>query len=63
VPRLTRAVIDCVLDSIPDDWLADEPRFATPAAHRAAYAEYLERRLAAAPRFLEEAERARAAIV
>ncbi len=62
-PRLTRDAIARVLDAIPDDWLADEPRFPTPAAHRAAYAEYLERRLAAAPRFLEEAERARAALV
>ena len=61
--RLGGAVADRVLAELPDDWLGDEPRFATPADHRAAYAGYLERRLAAAPIFLEEAERARAALV
>ena len=60
---LTAAVIQKVLAEVPDDWLTDEPRFATPAEHRAAYARYLERRLAAAPVFTEEAERARHALV
>ena len=63
LPRLTPETIRDVLAGIPDDWLGDEPRFATPVAHRAGYARYLARRLAAAPVFLEEAERARALLV
>ena len=62
-PRLGRAVVTEVLADVPDAWLGDEPRFASPEAHRAAYADYLERRLEAAPIFLEEALRARLALV
>jgi hypothetical protein len=62
-PALGRDVIERVLGDIPDDWLADEPRFATPAAYRAAYAGWLTRRLASASVFTEEAERARVALV
>jgi hypothetical protein len=62
-PRLGAATVEAVLAGIPDDWLTDEARFATPSAHRAAYAGYLARRLEAAPIFLEEARRARDGIV
>jgi hypothetical protein len=48
---------------VPDEWLAGEPRFASPAEHRAAYVDHLARRLATAPTFLAEAERARARLV
>jgi hypothetical protein len=61
--RLGSEVFAGVLAQVPDEWLGDEPRFATPAEHRAAYVRHLERRLAAAPVFVEEAERARAALV
>ncbi len=61
--RLPAAVLEAVLARVPDDWLADEPRFATPAAHRAAYLRHLVRRLEAAPTFEQEAERAHAAVV
>jgi hypothetical protein len=61
--RLDRGVIARVLAEIPDPWLRNEARFADPSAHRAAYVRYLERRLDAAPTFMEEAERARAALV
>jgi len=61
--RLTRAEFERVLAEVPDAWLTDEPRFSTPAQYRMAYADYLERRLAAAPVFVEEAERARHAVV
>ena len=30
-----------MLSFVPDEWLAAEPRFASAAEHRAAYAEYL----------------------
>jgi hypothetical protein len=62
-PRLGREVLEAILARVPDAWLADEPRFSTPAAHRAGYVDHLARRLAAAPIFVEEAERARAALV
>ena len=62
-PRLGRAVLEAAVAQVPEGWLAGEPRFATVAAHRAAYVDHLARRLAAAPRFVEEAERARAGLV
>ena len=61
-PRVGAAIEGAVAE-VPEEWLAGERRFATAADHRAAYARELERRLAAAPRFVEEAERARAAVV
>jgi HipA-like protein len=51
------------LAEVPDEWLGDELRFATPTDHRAAYVRHLVRRLAAEAVFVEEAERARAALV
>ncbi len=62
-PRLTPEVIESVLARVPDDWLAGEPRFASPGAHRAAYAFHFSRRLTAAATFEEEAQRARARLV
>ena len=62
-PRLGREVLERAVAAVPDAWLEGEPRFPTPAAHRAAYVDHLARRLAAAPTFVEEAERARAALV
>jgi hypothetical protein len=61
--RVTAQAIDRALADVPDAWLIGEPRFPTPEAHRAAYRDVLLARLEAAPRFLEEAERARAALV
>jgi len=57
-------LLTAIIAEVPDDWLPPEPNrpdLATPAAHRAAYLEYLERRLAAPRAFVEEAERARVA--
>jgi hypothetical protein len=45
---------------VPDQFLASDDRFGSPAEARAAYAGHLERRLAAASLFVEEAVRARA---
>jgi hypothetical protein len=59
-PRLERAVIEGIVGQIPAVWL-DEPRFATPEAHRAAYVDYLLARRDAAAAFVAEAERARTA--
>jgi hypothetical protein len=62
-PRLARDLVEGVLAQVPDAWLSGEPRFPSAEAHRAAYAEHLARRLAAARVFVEEAERARARLV
>ncbi|MGZ3460801.1 MAG: HipA family kinase, partial [Archangium sp.] len=63
--RVTEDVIQRVVACVPDAWLgpAMEPRFATVAEHREAYATYLLKRLEAAPAFIEEAQRARAQLV
>ena len=56
-PKLTREAIDGVLALIPEQWLGDEPRFATLDEHRAAYREYLLRRLDAPRDWVEDASR------
>jgi hypothetical protein len=61
--RLGEAVFAEVLEDVPDAWLSPEPGAATPAAKRAAYVDYLVERLNAAPLFVEEAVRARNALV
>ena len=57
--RLDADAIAAVVALIPDAWLEDERLFADKAAHRAAYAGYLTRRLQAPRGFAEEAARAR----
>src|SRR3954468_2748302 len=52
---LTPEVIDGVLAAIPDDWLADEPRFANADEHRAAYRDYLLHRLGSPRHWMEDA--------
>lgn len=59
VKRLTPDVLAAIVALIPDDWLEDDPLFATQADHRAAYLQYLLRRLEAPRDFVEEAVRAR----
>ena len=58
---LTAAIIDGIVDAIPDDWLADEAPFDSKPVHRRAYASYLHRRLASPRAFVDEAVRAHAA--
>ena len=58
--RLAGGVIRAAVEEVPDEFLAGDARFGSAAEARAAYAGHLERRLAAAPLFLEEALRARA---
>ncbi len=62
-PRLNREVFEGVLESVPDAWLVAEAVAQSPAAQRAAYVDYLLARLESAPAFLEEAVRARSALV
>jgi len=56
---LSRAAIERIVASIPDAWLGGDAPFADAGAHRAAYADYLCRRLEAPRAFVEEAIRAR----
>jgi hypothetical protein len=58
--RLTPEVIDQVIRLIPSAWLGDEPSFAGPDEHRAAYGAFLRQRLASPRTFVEEAMHARA---
>lgn len=62
-PQLTPEAISHIVGLIPEVWLGDEPLFANQAEHRQAYITYLLNRLAAAPIFVEEAQRARAKLV
>ena len=49
-----------IVEALPDAWLQGADAFGTPARQRAAYAEYLQQRLALPHAFVEEADRARA---
>ena len=60
-PRLGRALFEELVSAIPTTWLPDDPSIGDAAAQRRAYVRYLERRLAARHRFVEEADRARRA--
>lgn len=61
--HLNRPVFAEILQNVPDDWLLTEPGIATPDAKRAAYVDYLTRRLCASSNFVKEALRARADLV
>lgn len=56
---ITEEVIKQVVDLVPDDWMNDSSRFATPWENRQAYVDYLTRRLEQPRHFVEEAIRAR----
>jgi hypothetical protein len=58
-PQLTPELFGSIIDAVPDVWLVPEDGLPDPAAHRAAYLDYLTRRLAVHRRLAEEAERAR----
>ena len=59
VAGLTDAAITAAVAAVPDDWWQPPPEL-TPAAMRTAFAARLQARRAVAPRYLEEADRARA---
>ena len=58
-PKLTTDLLRSIIETVPDVWLATEDGLPDPAAHRAAYLDYLSRRLAAHRPLAEEAERVR----
>jgi hypothetical protein len=61
--RLTARHIEDAVKKLPDTWLAPEPDVGGPEELRAAYVEFLSRRLEASKVFVEEAQRARAQLV
>jgi hypothetical protein len=58
--RLTPGALETIVDLLPDAWLAPDDAFPSPAAHRAAYLQYLLRRLEAPRAFAQHAEHAHA---
>ena len=59
---LTPQVIDRILELIPDQWL-DEPTFQSSTVQRAAYAQFLNTRIANSVIFVNEAQNARATLI
>ena len=57
--RLTPDLVQDILATVPDAWLAGDAAQPVPTARRAAYAQYLRSRLVAPRTFVEEALRAR----
>ncbi|MCA1554202.1 MAG: aminotransferase class I and II, partial [Chloroflexi bacterium] len=62
-PRLSASWLESLVALVPEAWLNEPTRFASPDAHRAACAEYLCARLDAAPIFVREALHARAQLI
>jgi hypothetical protein len=61
--HLSRGIFADILEAVPDEWLLSVPEIATPQAKRAAYVDFLSRRLAASSHFVQEAIRARTQLV
>jgi hypothetical protein len=62
-PMLNDEVFTRIVEEVPDEWLTPTSDGDTPASRRDGYISFLSRRLAAASSFVEEAIRARTAIV
>ncbi len=60
-PRIDAELLASILAMVPDEWLAPEAGLEDADAHRRAYLDYLQRRLAAPRHFVEEADGARIA--
>jgi hypothetical protein len=58
-PMLTPELFRSIIGWVPDAWLVSEDGLPDPAAHRAAYLDYLSRRLAAHRLLAEEVDRVR----
>jgi hypothetical protein len=60
-PVVTPALVQALVEALPDDWLPPDPLIGDAVAQRRAYVDYLLARLDARRAFVEEADRARAA--
>ena len=58
-PQVTDDLLRELVAAVPDAWLDGEAAFSSVDDNRAAYVDYLRRRLAAPRAFVEEAERVR----
>lgn len=59
-PIVTPELVERITGLVPEDWLEGDPAFESAEAHRAAYADHLNRHIAAPRGFAEQAEQARA---
>ncbi len=59
--RVDVALVERLVEAVPDAWLPADPVIGDADAQRSAYVRYLGRRLEAPRRFVEDADRARAA--
>ncbi len=60
---LTPAIIDAIVNLIPDEWLLDISFTGTPAESRAIYKQFLKKRLSVSALFVKEANHAREAFI
>jgi hypothetical protein len=60
---LTPAIISSIVQLIPETWLEKEPAFPSTAENRAAYSQYLSKRIANSEQFVTEAQYARKSII
>lgn len=62
-PQLTRALLKEIVGLVPESWLLEDAPFNTAREHRAAYVDYLLKRLEEPRNFVEEARSARSLLV
>lgn len=60
---LSKELIHSIVGLIPEEWLSAETAFDSSAAHRAAYAEFLETRITNSEIFVKEAQHARTSLI
>lgn len=56
--KITKDLIDEIIDAIPEDWLKEETHFETIKDHRQAYKTFLQNRLLFSDEFINEAQHA-----
>jgi len=60
---LPNELIRAIVGLVPEEWLSAESAFESAAAHRAAYAEFLDTRIAHSEIFVKEAQHARTSLI
>ncbi|SEA39896.1 HipA family kinase [Pedobacter hartonius] len=60
---LPNELIRAIVGLVPEEWLSSESAFESATAHRAAYAEFLETRIASSEIFVNEAQHARTSLI
>ena len=62
-PRLTKDIIEDIVNTIPEDWLTGDPNAGSLAQQRAVYANFLITRIENSDTFVKEAIHARQSLV